>query len=378
MLKTALRFMFYDKPKTFGALFGVIIANFLIGQQLGIFIFLTNAMAVLSNNIQTDLWVVDKTTSNVNSLGLVDIRYGKQIESIKGVEKVSSFLMSGATVRFSDGKTTPVVVLGSEFPRFVGGAWNIQNGKLTDLLKDGAVMIDYFDKASFGKKNIEESMAGEYFEVGGKKAFCVAETKGVRGFGGIYMFSEINQAQLFCGVSKYKTSAFLVKLDANTNRELVKQTINSQITGMKAWTPEEFSAETIREILATSGIAASTGTLIVFAILSGMIIIGLTLYSAAVERLKDYATLKAIGASNGFVSLLIFSQAGLIALVGFGIGVGLIEGFRMGIAQGGVIFNITLPLYAALFAVTLLISLGGAYFAVRRVTQVEPATVFRA
>ena len=90
---------------------------------------------------------VDKTTNNVNSLGLVDIRYGKQIESIKGVEKVSPFLVSGATVRFANGKTTPVVILGSQSPRFVGGAWNIQNGKLTDLLKDGAVMIDYFDKA---------------------------------------------------------------------------------------------------------------------------------------------------------------------------------------------------------------------------------------
>lgn len=284
MLKTALRFMFYDKPKTFGALFGVIIANFLIGQQLGIFIFLTNAMAVLANNVQTDLWVVDKTTNNVNSLGLVDIRYGKQIESIKGVEKVSPFLVSGATVRFANGKTTPVVILGSQSPRFVGGAWNIQNGKLTDLLKDGAVMIDYFDKANFGKENKDESMAGEYFEVGGKKAFCVAETKGVRGFGGIYMFSEINQAHLFCGVSKYKTSAFLVKLDSGANVELVKETINSQMPEMKAWTPKEFSSETIKVILATSGIAASTGTLIVFAILSGMIIIGLTLYSAAVER----------------------------------------------------------------------------------------------
>ena len=41
MLKTTFRFLMYDKAKTIGALFGVVIANFLIGQQTGIFVFLT-------------------------------------------------------------------------------------------------------------------------------------------------------------------------------------------------------------------------------------------------------------------------------------------------------------------------------------------------
>ena len=50
MLLTALRFLLHDKAKSFGALFGVIMSIFLIGQQSGIFIFLTNAMAALVRN----------------------------------------------------------------------------------------------------------------------------------------------------------------------------------------------------------------------------------------------------------------------------------------------------------------------------------------
>ena len=42
MLKTALQFIWYDKPKSIGALAGTILSVFLIGQQAGIFIFLTN------------------------------------------------------------------------------------------------------------------------------------------------------------------------------------------------------------------------------------------------------------------------------------------------------------------------------------------------
>ena len=68
MFKTAVRFIVYDKAKSIGALFGVIISIFLIGQQVGIFIFLTNMMSNLVDHIDADIWVVDNRSTNVNAL----------------------------------------------------------------------------------------------------------------------------------------------------------------------------------------------------------------------------------------------------------------------------------------------------------------------
>ena len=121
----------------------------------------------------------------------------------------------------------------------------------------------------------------------------------------------------------------------------------------------------------------SVGTLVVFAIIAGLFIIGLTLYSAAVDRIRDYGTLKAIGATNTYITRLILTQAAMFGIFGFILGSLLLEGFKKGISNAGVLFEYPLWLRIAFFVGTMLISLGGAVFAVRRITQVEPASVFR-
>jgi putative ABC transport system permease protein len=60
MLKTAFSFIKYDKPKSIGALAGIIISVFLIGQQAGVFIFLTDAMKSIVANNQGYIWVTAK------------------------------------------------------------------------------------------------------------------------------------------------------------------------------------------------------------------------------------------------------------------------------------------------------------------------------
>ena len=149
------------------------------------------------------------------------------------------------------------------------------------------------------------------------------------------------------------------------------------IYGTKAWKSDDFAKETIVTVLKSSGIAISFGTLIVFALISGLFIIGLTLYSAAIDRVKDYGTLKAIGAKNSFVVKLILTQALIFALFGFVIAMGLIEAFRGGIANAGTIFNYPIWLRLSFFAITLVMAFGGSLFAIRRIVSVEPAEVFR-
>ena len=39
MLRFALRFAAYDRAKSFGVILGIMVSTFLIGQQLGIFLF---------------------------------------------------------------------------------------------------------------------------------------------------------------------------------------------------------------------------------------------------------------------------------------------------------------------------------------------------
>ncbi len=372
MFRFALRFIAYDKPKSIGVILGILISTFLVGQQTGIFLFLTGAMSALVDNTQADLWIVDNKTTNANSLGQIDVRVGYQVESIPGVKKAYPLIVSGGTAKFSGGKSAPVSIIGAQPPYFKGGPFRIAAGQLTDLLQEGAVSTDIFDR-----KNLNDAAIGTNFEINGKRVQVALQTQGARGFGATYMFTTVSRARSLGSVPNSKVSAYLIDLEPGVDPNQMCDRINNTMFGIRAWTKNDFSRATVSTILGTSGIAFSVGTLIVFATLSGMVIIGLTMYSAAVDRLRDYGTLKAIGANNPYIRNLILLQALFFAFIGYGIGILLLQGFRNGIANTGVLFDYSLTIKIGFFVVTMFISLGGAIFAMRRIGNLEPASVFR-
>ncbi len=189
-------------------------------------------------------------------------------------------------------------------PRFRGGPWQILSGRMGDLVEEGAVSTDIFDR-----KILNNAGPGTAFELNGRRVHVAVQTRGVRGFGATYIFTTLDRARALGDFPANKVSAFLVETADRADIKTIRNHINTTMYGVRAWTKKELSRSTVSTILGTSGIAFSVGTLIIFATLSGIIIIGLTMYSAAVDRLRDYGTLKAIGADNRTIRNLILTQA---------------------------------------------------------------------
>jgi putative ABC transport system permease protein len=373
MFRTAIRFILYDKPKSLGALAGIIISTFLVGQQIGIFIFLTDAMQSLVANNSQYIWVTDNKTVNGNQLAPLDMRISREIASLPGVERVSPVVISAGAAKFENGRSSGITLIGAQAPDFIGGPWNLYTARKEDMFPEGAVLTEYFDSKVLG-----DLKQGDYFEINGKKVYSAGLTRGVRGFGAAsYSFTTIERARAITGFSPDQASLFLVQWKKDASEEAVIRAINGQIANVRAWDGRVLAASTLNDVLRTNGIAASVGSLIGFAILSGFIIIGLTLYSSAIDRIKDYGTLKAIGATNSYITRLILFQAFVLALLGYAIGYLMVEGFRQGIAKSGTLFHFPAWVPASIFALTLVISLGGCLFAIRRIVSLEPAQVFR-
>ncbi len=375
MFKVAIRFIRYDKVKSIGVIIGIVISTFLIGQQLGIAAFLTGLMSALVDNSDGDIWVVDSKTQDANSLGKFDVRKVQEIRSIEGVSTAYGMVLAGGTATFSNGKSAPVTLIGSEAPAFAAGPTpqKILQGNTATLQQNAAVSADFYD-ASVYETTLE---LGMQFEINGKRAVIGAITDNLRGFAGNTMYTTIERARYFGNGNAYDISAVIVGVKPGYSAAQVRDNINRHIFGVRAWVRQDLSKSTVNYILGTSGIGASTGTLVLFAIISGFFIIGLTMYSSALDRIRDYGTLKAIGASNGYVRGLILTQAAIFAIVGFVIAYALLEGFRIGVRSAGLLFSFSWQIVAGIFGVTLFISLFGAVFALRRITGLEPAAVFR-
>ena len=106
MIKTAYKFLKYDKPKSIGVVIAIVVSVFLIGRQIGILTFLTGLMGGIINNSdkeKSQILVVDRITINANELARLDERLVREIKSIDGVEKTYPIVLAGATVTFETG-----------------------------------------------------------------------------------------------------------------------------------------------------------------------------------------------------------------------------------------------------------------------------------
>ena len=375
MLKIAWKFIKFDKAKSIGVIVGILISTFLIGQQLGVFFFLSGLMGALANDVKADIWVVDSKTNDVNQLGRIDIRNLRTVQGIKGVKEAFPLLITGASCNFENGTSGAITLLGVDENHInaLVSKDKIMAGNISDLQLDGAVSAEFFEKKNLGG-NID---LRTNLEINGKRALFVMQTKGFRGFGSSFCVTTIERARFFANQSANAISAVLVNVENPKDINQVVTNINQNIYGVRAWSSQKLASSSIKKILASSGIALSTGTLIIFALIAGFFIIGLTMYSSALDRLKDYGTLKAIGAGNKYISKLILTQAMLFTVVGFLIGLALLEGFRLGVAKSGLIFSFSPLVLLSMFCTIGLISLSGASFALSRIRSVEPAAVFR-
>lgn len=377
MLGLAWKFIRYDRAKSVGVITAIVISIFLIGQQLSLLFFLMGLMGNLVGNApvqDNEIWVIERQTDNVNALNVIDQRLVQEIGSLPFIMQTEPVVVASGQATFLDGKTAGVTLVGTEAPSFMMGptASKIKEGNLADLMQPYSVSAEFFSAKSWNTTlNI-----GKPIEINGKSAQIKVITKNAQAFGASLMYTTLENARFLGNVSPSKISIVIARVKDKEQKESAIQQINTLYPNLKAWDVSKLKTSTVKEILISSNMGMSFGTLVLFAMISGFFIIGLTLYSSALDRIKDYGTLKAIGAKKGYVNKLIIAQAFLYAIIGYLIALFLLFGFKFGVANSGLSIDITVPFALFLLFVTLFISIGGSLFAVRKISRLEPASVF--
>lgn len=375
MWNTAFRFMIFDKAKLIGILFGIIISVFLIGAQLGLLDgLLDSSLGVLKDNEQY-LYVVNAKSTSSASLLNVDKRVGYELQSIAGVEKVYPVVVSGGTVKYPSGGTNPAVIVGVQTPDYVGSPLGyLPNTNLQDLQNEGAVIVDNGDVENMGNIKV-----GEFFAINEMRVYISGISINNTGLGQQNIITSIERARKLSGFSANHVSAFLVKTSSKdlAAQQQIAQSINQTIPTIKAYAGVDFLKFSLDYIKTASGIMTSFMILVGFALVTGLIIVGLTMFSAVNDRIRDYGTIKAIGGGNGLIAQLIMAQAALYAFIGFAFAMTLLYGLQYAMMAANQAMYFTPSLIAFLVFSTLIISLVGSYFSMRKILKLEPVQIFR-
>jgi len=149
-----------------------------------------------------------------------------------------------------------------------------------------------------------------------------------------------------------------------------------QNTGLRARTSGGFKEDTVHWYLENSEDVGDMGAMLTLAMVVGFGVTGVMLYIFTYENLKQYAVLKAMGASQRLLLTMIFAQAGLCGLLGTGIGIGLCAVIGEAVATVGYPFRMMWFTPLAGIVGVLTVSLAAAAISVRPVLKLEPGEVF--
>ena len=124
---------------------------------------------------------------------------------------------------------------------------------------------------------------------------------------------------------------------------------------------------------------APIGLMVGIAFLVGVLVVGLVIYTATVERRREYGAVKAIGAPNRTLYRVVVAQALIAAAAGAVVGVGLAYGAGAALVAWRPQFLVAIEPVAvgAVLASSLVMALLAALIPARAMARLEPAEVFR-
>lgn len=369
----AWRNLSHDRARFVVTLVGVLFAVLLMGVELGLLLGFARTTSGLVDHTAADLWITPAGTTNVDIAGRLDEQRRFEALAVPGVAAVDLLMMQFAFWRKPDGGTESVSMVGFSLASGQGRPWNLVEGRLEDLQQDDAVIIDRLYAAKLGVTAL-----GQTVEINNRRARVVGFTAGIRTFTqSPYVFTTHRNAQRFTFFRPDQTTYLLVTLARGADAASVRDALQARLGRVDVWFAADFARAAQRYWLITTGAGSALLLAALLGLIVGIVIVGQTLYATTVDRLPEYATLRAMGAPNRYLYHVILKQAAISAVFGFAGGM-LLVGLVV-VASAGSTVAVAMPpaLIGVLALLTLCMCALGALISIRRVTRIDPTSVFQ-
>ncbi len=365
MISIALRNLFGEKTRFVISIGGVAFSVMLILTIVSLFRGWQIRSTQYIRDIDTDIYVTQNGSSDItSSASIIPIEIKSQIENIDGVTEVNRFIGRPLQFQIKD-RDVNAYLVGYDTKKKIAGPTKIIKGK-AEPGKDEIVL----DKVLMTTNKLA---INEYIEIFDRPFKIVGIAEGANMF--VFQFSFINQEE---AKEIFKMDSLATFLLVKTQKDKIQSVIDevNKIDGLEAMDKAEF-VERNKRILNEVFIPIIS-VLVIISILVGTAVIGLTIYTATVEKAREFGVLKALGASNMQIYRIIFEQSLVSGVIGYIVGVAATYFFLWLIPIYVPVF-VTVTLLedlAWVFGVSILMSVISSYTPVRRIVRIDPALVF--
>ncbi len=366
--------LFHDKIRLSITLVGIAFSVVLILVQMGVYLGMMHNTASIIEHTDADIWITARNNSNFDfSLPFPEHRENKA-KGVAGVARVKKMILVWSLMKLEGGGSENVELVGFDPESGIGGPWEMVAGDIHDVKYPRGVIADV---SSFPK--LGEMRIGDNREIYNKKVRVVGICRGAKRITTApILFTSYKTAQTLNPWMAGQTVFLVVKTTAGADVKKVANRLRQVMDLEDVYTSAEFSWVTRKYWTLNTGMGVGFGFTIIMGLIVGAVIVSQTIYSATIEHLREFGTLKALGAENRTVYGIILKQALLSGIMGYCIGL-VINYVVVYLYRGtGQIIVQPWQLFTGDLLVTLITCVAASLISVHKAMQVDPMEVFRA
>jgi len=373
VVSLARKSLLHDRLRFAITVAGVAFAVTLVLVQVGLFRGLLAKATVTIDNADADLWITSKNTPNIDFSHAFSETAVMRARGVPGVARADNLIITFMEIQLPNGAQEGALVYALDDFRAWNLPWNVTAGRVEDLRRGHYLMLDESAERRFGPFRV-----GDHREIRGVRFEIIGTTREAASFTTAPIaFMDFRTAQELSGDLTGNTTYTLVKLEPGADAATVAAELRRRLPFNDVHTRAAWAAKSRAYWVVSTGLGMNMGITVFLGILVGIVVVAQTLYTSAVEHIKEFGTVKAIGGSNIDIYRILGEQALISAVTGFAAGALMSMAMRPLMAKIYLNVLVTPEFAAMVFVGTVVMCLGAAMVSFRRVAGIDPALVFR-
>ena len=371
----ARRNLFHDKVRFAVTLTGIVFALVLIIVQFGLFLGFTTTTSNNIDHSNADLWIVFRGVAYFDTGRNFSEQKLYRVLATPGVERAEKYMQSFGRWKRPDGRVESVQVIGFHPGSGLGEPWNIVQGNTADLKQEDSVLVDELYREKLGVQKV-----GDRVEIGDHRARVAGFTRGIRSFTtSPFVYATFNSSLDYTNPtsSEDSTAYILVKAKPGVSPKDLQEKLRARLTDVDVYTTGEFSRKTRFYWMFTTGAGLAVLTAALMGLIVGVAVVAQTIYAATMDHIREYGTLKAMGATNRYLYRVLIEQAVWSAVLGYALAMVVAHFIVEGSAKGGAVILMPWSMSAGMVVLAVVMCITAALVSINKVTKIDPAMVFR-
>ena len=355
------------------SLFGIAFAAFLMAMQGSLLYGFALASSRIVDAIDADIWIVGPGTAAFEYGAGIEERLAWLAPGVAGVAAAGRGASGWTELQKVNGDRFSVIAVGVD-RGFLGRIPDVRPQLSSSATYDAVAAVDASALSVFGIASLPATI-----EIGGHRADVVLATQGFASFLGTpFLFADLANVRRFLNRGPNLLNFVVVRVQDGHEVRTVRDALRQRFQNVDVLTRQEFSNRCKLYWLVQTGAGGALFLATILGFLIGVSLVAQTIYSQTVESVEEYATMKAMGASNQYVVSIVLAQSLICGAIGAFIGLALVGPFAA--LARGIVQWVVVPgwIYVLVVIAVALLCVIAAIIGSRPAVSIEPARVFRA